>query len=75
MAKIQNMVLKKDRDSFTECYYLIGGCQMISCSSKLPDDMALLLPKFSHNLVPIEASLNKENFDPQIYLQFLVLLF
>ena len=32
--------------------YLIGVCQMISSSSRLPDDMALLMPMFLHNLVP-----------------------
>ena len=36
-------------DSFSECYLLVLGCQMISNSSRLPDDM----PMFSHYLVPI----------------------
>ena len=33
--------------------YLIGGCQMISSSSRFPDDVALLTLMFLHNLVPI----------------------
>ena len=33
--------------------FLIGGCHMISSISRLPDDMALLMPMFSLNLVPI----------------------
>ena len=43
-----------DQDSFS-CYSLIWGCRMISGSSELLDDMALLMPMFLHNLMPIKV--------------------
>ena len=33
---------------------------MKSSSTRLPDDMALLMPMFSHNLVPIKNGKRKE---------------
>ena len=38
-----------DGDSFSECNLSIGGCQMKSTASRLPDGGALLMPVFLHS--------------------------
>ena len=52
MKGIIEILVEIDRDSFSY-YPLIWGCQMMPSSSGLPNDMALPMPMFLHNLVPI----------------------
>ena len=42
MVESNQIIIEIDRDSFSH-YLLIWGCHMISSSSRLPDDMALLM--------------------------------